>query len=203
MKTVEKSSFISIKTLYEIKRVVFDFLRIDSFCVFLEKKTRIRPNHITVFNWLFGGLALYYLYFNHVGFLIVMIIHVLLDNLDGYYARSRGLQTKLGEGLDHLGDFIYGELFLLKGWLVYQDWWILLAMGLFFAEGAILIKWGLYREKFPWRAYIFFFIFGYYKLGLAAQVICQPLSFLVFLWFRRRFEKKMKIIDSTSSFKPV
>lgn len=186
MQSVKRGNFVTIYTLYEIKRLIFDFLKIDVFCEFLEKKTFIRPNHITIFNWSLGLLALYFLHLNHAAFVTAFLIHVLLDNLDGYYARSRNLKTDVGECLDHVGDFVFGELFLLKSWFIFGHWWVLVAMGTFFLEAVVVVKSGLMHDKFPWRLFLYFFVFGYYELGLLFQVVCQPLFFVIFVilrWF--------------------
>lgn len=147
----------------------------------MEKKTFIRPNHITAVNWLIGLIALYLLFRNHNGFVIFVVINFLLDNIDGYYARSRGLTSKLGEYFDHVGDFILGELLLFKSWIFFGDWWILLAMLTFLIEAMVVVKLGFAHQKFPTRIFILFFVLGWYKLGLQVQIVYQPAMFVFFL----------------------
>lgn len=179
-----KKSYVklfSLWGLYEAKRVMLSWTGAEKFCQFLEEKTPIRPNHITVFNWLIGILAFYLLFRSHWGFVVVILIHYLLDNLDGYYARIRGLSSKLGEYLDHVGDIVFGELFMLKTYLFLGDWWIILGMITFILEAIIVYRIGLAKDKFPSRIFVDFYIFGFYKLGIWVQVIYQPLAFVAFL----------------------
>jgi phosphatidylglycerophosphate synthase len=170
-----------LQTLYEFKKVVFSRIGVDDWCKFLKEKTFIRPNHITVFNWVVGLLALYVVFESYWLFVVMMVIHFLLDNLDGYYARNRGMETNLGDFLDHAGDVVFGVLFMIKSYLVMGEWWILLAIVCFLVEVVVLYKMKLLKDKFPSRVFLIFFLFGLYRWGLLFQVVYQPFSLLLFI----------------------
>lgn len=74
---------------------------------------RITPNTITIFSFLFVLLSMKYLYNdNYWMFCIFYILSYWFDCIDGNYARTYGLTSKLGDWLDHMTD-IFGFLGIL------------------------------------------------------------------------------------------
>jgi len=66
------------------------------------------PNVITIINIIPSCISLYYLYNkNFILFYIFLIIHIILDCLDGHVARKYNKQTYIGGILDAVTDFLY------------------------------------------------------------------------------------------------
>ncbi len=77
-------------------------------------KTAITPNMITVFNFLVGGIAIYFAYKEKfLMFLIVMQTYAILDNLDGMLARYTDNSTEFGRRLDIVADTLFYNLCLV------------------------------------------------------------------------------------------
>lgn len=180
---------ITLLDIHQKKMGVLEKMGVGSVCDWLEKRTLIRPNHITLFNLLIGAGACLSL-FNDVrltsGLIILMMI---IDGFDGYYAVRNNLTTKLGEMLDHGGDLIIGTTMLLKSYWYFGDWWLILLPIMFVGEWMLILKNGWSDIKFPERDFIYLFIFGWYWAGLVAQLIFQPLILLIFLVNRTRSAK--------------
>ncbi len=96
-------------------------------------KVRITAHVMTVFSFIAGLFALYYLFENNLLFILFAAIHLLGDGLDGLIARVEEQQQRkrsepFGKFLDHVfndGGFII--LILLKtGWYL-QDYYAYLA----------------------------------------------------------------------------
>ena len=181
---------LSLDGLYEIKQEWFAKLRMDRLCEFLEKKTCIRPNHITLFNFFLGAASLLLVFRYPLAFSVLMVLHFALDNLDGYYARTRKIKTTTGKYIDHAVDFVLGIAFLVVSALYFNQplVWILLLM--FSGEMLIILGMGAAKEKFPSRIFLVFYIFGWYWEGLVAQAIVEPISFLIFLTHRQMKKKR-------------
>jgi len=171
--------------LYEVKGEVFKRLKVAKFCLFLEKNTFIRPDHITVFNFFLGVFGLVLLFKNPLALSILLIVHFMLDNLDGYYARVRKIQSRYGRYIDHVADFIIGVLYLIVSAAHYGEAWMWILLMLFCGEMFILLGLGSAEDKFPSRVFLIFYIFGWYRLGLVVQAIVQPLSFVQYLAVKR------------------
>jgi len=171
----------SLKYWYGIKRRLFGYFKVDKLIEFLEKDTFIRPNHITVVNFLVGLVAMYFLYVDLWWFSFLLIVCFILDNFDGYYARNRNLVTEWGKRLDHTSDFLIGFGYLVKSLLFYKEEWIAVVVLMFVFEMILIIKMKIWEEKFPTRVFLPFFYFGLYKMGLIAQLIIQPILFVGFL----------------------
>ncbi|MBI2465190.1 CDP-alcohol phosphatidyltransferase family protein [Candidatus Shapirobacteria bacterium] len=116
---------INLLDIHQKKMEVFEKTGIGNWCDWLEKRTWIRPNHITVVNLMVGWAATMSL-FNDVGQTSgLIILMMMLDGFDGYYAVRNNLKTKMGEVLDHGGGYMaIGVAMLLKSYWHYGEWWI-------------------------------------------------------------------------------
>ena len=140
----------------------------------------ITPNILTAISVILGLLAIYFLFNTESLFILFLLLHLILDALDGTYARSLNLKSKLGDILDHGGDLLIGSLLLFKVAYVLGGLWIALPW-LFLLEAAVLSRFSLLDKKFPSRNFVFFFLLGFYSFGMYFQLIFQPLSFVLFL----------------------
>ncbi|PKN02422.1 hypothetical protein CVU76_00025 [Candidatus Dojkabacteria bacterium HGW-Dojkabacteria-1] len=141
---------------------------------------KITPNFLTGVSVLSGLLAIYFLFINQAVFICLIVLHIILDALDGTYARSLKLKSLLGDFLDHGGDLLIGSLLLFKVANFLGGAWVILPW-LFLFEASVLARLSLLDKKFPSRNFIYFFLFGLFELGMLFQVILQPISFLLFL----------------------
>ena len=74
----------------------------------------ISANLITLFSFVMGVLAIYYLFTNQFLFILFTILHLIGDGLDGVIAKVAKKETKQGYLLDHLSDRVVALLNLLK-----------------------------------------------------------------------------------------
>jgi phosphatidylglycerophosphate synthase len=170
----------SLDGIHHIKHTIFSRIHIDPLVTLLYK-AGVHPNHITIFNILIGLIALWGLFvWPWYWVSLLLILHFFLDNLDGYLARTRNLGTKLGDILDHGGDFLLGCLFLAKNSYHYQLWWMWLSLALFILTEIIILNRKWHHETFPSRINMIGYLFGSYYISMIVQVIFQP---LIFLWF--------------------
>lgn len=93
-------------------------------------KMGISANLMTGISFLLGLGAVYFLFTNYWLFLILGILHLLADGLDGVIARA-SQETKLGKHLDHFSDRIIELLLLIKIYLYLQDYYVLIVIALF------------------------------------------------------------------------
>ena len=193
-------AFASLTGLYELKMEIFRRLRMDLLCEILEEKTFIRPDHITVFNFLLGGVGLLLLFKYPLGFSMLLIVHFFLDNLDGYYARTRKVQTIYGRYIDHVVDFILGVLYLSVSASYFGEPWMWILLVMFCGEMLLLLGMGEAENKFPSRIFLIFYVFGWYRLGLFIQAFQQPLAFLGF-WISRRVRGNKEEIGGGSGIR--
>ena len=71
------------------------------------------PNMITTLSFIFGFIALYSLY--NKKYVLAAIFHImsyLFDCLDGNYARTYNMETKIGDLYDHIKDTVYCVLLI-------------------------------------------------------------------------------------------
>jgi hypothetical protein len=180
---------ITLLDIHRRKKKIFERMGLGVLCDWLQKRTFIRPNHITLIN-LFVGVGACVSLFNDLrltsGLIILMM---LIDGFDGYYAVRNNLKTKTGEILDHGGDLIIGVIMLIKSYWYFDEPWIIL-LPIFFIGEWLLIWWNEWQEeKFPERDFIYLFIFGWYWQGLVVQLVMQPMILGYFLFNRMRGAK--------------
>lgn len=92
-------------------------------------KARITPNQITIANFLNGFLIFGLIaYRQYLPAALLIQLYLFLDILDGNLARYRGMSTKLGGVLDHIGDrLFYNGVILVIGLTTSVHWiWIVL-----------------------------------------------------------------------------
>lgn len=90
----------------------------------------IKANHLTALS-LFSGLTATYFLFNHYFlFVLLVLLHLCFDGLDGVVARLTKTTTK-GKYFDLLSDSTVTFLAILKVGIYLQDFYAYLAAGLF------------------------------------------------------------------------
>jgi len=93
-------------------------------------KLKLTANHLTFFSFLFGLLAAYFLFQNHTLFIIFIILHLLIDGLDGVLARLTK-PTLFGNYFDHLTDQVIAFLLLLRIYFYLNDYYVIIVLSLF------------------------------------------------------------------------
>ena len=91
----------------------------------------ISANLITLFSFVMGVLAIYYLFTNQFLFILFTILHLIGDGLDGVIAKVAKKETKQGYLLDHLSDRVVALLNLLKLSFFFGGNYMYLVSGLF------------------------------------------------------------------------
>jgi len=103
---------------------------------FVNKK--ISANMMTYASLIFGVMAALFLFKNFWFFFLFALLHFLSDGLDGVIARIRG-PTLRGKYFDYLTDRAVTLLLLLKVWVYLDQWYVLIAIGLFLIVQSIHI----------------------------------------------------------------
>lgn len=92
-------------------------------------KLKISANLMTFFALILGLLAVYFLFQNHLLFIIFAVLHVLADAADGLIARLTK-PTKFGKYLDFFTDRLIEYLLILKLYLFLNDYYVILILAL-------------------------------------------------------------------------
>lgn len=165
---------ISFDTMYGFKNKLFSVLFLDK----IFKKLAdlgLKPNHITIISIFCGVFSAPQLIFNHTLYIWFFLTHMILDNFDGYLARSTNQQSKLGDELDHVGDISIGVLILLFSFPFANNFLLSAFIIWHIFEYLILRKFNLLQYKFPTRYYAFFFIFKLFNLGIIVSIVVELL----------------------------
>ena len=93
-------------------------------------KLGISANMMTTFSLLIGLVAVYFLFTNHLLFVILATAHIIADGLDGLIAKA-SKETKFGKYFDLLTDRTITFLVLLKITLYLQDYYFFIIFGLY------------------------------------------------------------------------
>lgn len=102
----------------------------------------VTANILTSGSLVAGILAIFFLFQNHLLFVIFSLLHLLIDALDGVVARL-SKETKLGKYFDYFSDRLVTFLALVKiGWVL-EEYYSYLALGLY-----VLAQSGYVLSKF-------------------------------------------------------
>ncbi len=85
------------------------------------RRLGITANHLTFLSLVFGILSLWFLFSDHLYFVIFGVIHLILDTFDGVLARATS-STRFGAYFDSSVDNGLVVLVLLKSFVVLGDW---------------------------------------------------------------------------------
>ena len=181
---------VNLDVLHKFKTKVLDQIGAEKLLDLFER-FKIEPNHLTLAGHIFGFSSIFFLFENHIYFAILLSVHLILDGLDGYYARSRKKETKLGNFLDHGGDFTRTVLILTKAYffLPYQP----LILGIIivqFLELFIIAKNNLGKYVFPNGVFLYFFIIKQYYLGLLVHTIYLPCAFYLIFRLKKQYNQR-------------
>ncbi len=96
----------------------------------------IRANYVTALSLLSGLLAAYFVFYSYFLFLLLALLHLFFDALDGVVAHGQG-KTTAGAYFDIGTDTFISFLFVLKaGWYLH-DYFAYLVAGLFFLASLV------------------------------------------------------------------
>jgi len=94
-------------------------------------KLKIHPNVMTTFSLLSGLAAAYFLFTNYIAFLVLVLVHLFADAIDGVMARAAGKETKLGKYFDLVSDRLVNLAILIKIAFFLQDYYVVLVVVFF------------------------------------------------------------------------
>ena len=123
----------------------------------------ITANQLTTLGHFLGLLSVYFLFNNHLVFVILFSLHLSVDAFDGVVARLTK-QTVFGNYYDHIGDQVIAFSLLLRIYTYLADYYILIVLGIFIITNTIYF---LSKMKTP-------VIFVRSVVGIA--LMCFPLS---------------------------
>ena len=99
-------------------------------------KIGVSANVMTFFSLLLGLGAVYYLFFNYWLFVLLAVLHLCADAMDGVIARVAGA-TLFGKKFDFAVDQLIVILVMVKlGWFL-QDYYAYVAAGLYFVANLV------------------------------------------------------------------
>ena len=84
------------------------------------QKLGITANHLTLFSFLLGLAAVWFLFDNHFYFVLFGLLHLCFDSLDGVLARATKA-TAFGTSFDTLSDNVLVILLLVKSHAVFDN----------------------------------------------------------------------------------
>lgn len=173
--------FLSHEKSYKIKEKLFKKYQIDDFFIKLDH-IGINASILTICSIGSIYLSVFTLFTNQPLFITGVFLHLFFDALDGYSARVNKKNSRLGEFLDHGGDFSSGIFMLVKTYAVLHTPLALIALILFISEllAIYIFKW---KYHFPPRFFMFLFLFEWYIPGLIVQILYTPLAF-IFSYFK-------------------
>lgn len=178
----EITKLFELKTQHLFIKRAFDILGVNKWCKFLWK-LGIYPNALSIISVILGWGAAYYLFISHHLFIALLSLHVFVDMIDGYYAREVNNTTKTGLFLDRFGDFSIYIAMLIKSFFYLNTgtvYYLLLIMTL---HMLFVVRYGLLDKLPSNRIFIYFYMFGYYHLGLAIMALLQTITYLKLLKF--------------------
>ncbi|MBL7051401.1 CDP-alcohol phosphatidyltransferase family protein [Candidatus Woesearchaeota archaeon] len=134
----------------------------------------VSPNIMSGFCFIFGLIAVYFLFVNHFLFVIFMLLHLLADKLDGVIARATNKVSKKGEWLDYLIDTVIAILLLLKSVFYLNEFFVILVLFYFILHHGIFI--GTRNRKYLVGSRTFlcvFYIVGWFNVGLFISIVAS------------------------------
>lgn len=134
---------------------------------------RPSPNAISVFGFIVGAYSVWLLFQNmYWWFVLVMLISVLLDGVDGAYARHTGQSSEHGANLDRFIDVsLMAAMYVGLTWYIH-DWRWLFGLGLY---GVVLLIDTVTPKQmpiFPGRMALFVpVVFGFPRIGFIVLIV--------------------------------
>ena len=97
----------------------FDFLFRP--LIVILKKLKIKPPYISVISFIFGITSVFFLYSNHILFLVFALMHLFLDKLDGALARYTQNVTESGRWFDYILDSLVLFFLLVRSYMFFPS----------------------------------------------------------------------------------
>jgi len=102
--------------------------KLDPFGKFLLK-IKISANLMTLISLILGLISVYFLFQNHLYFIIFGVLHLIADGLDGVIARV-SQPTKFGQYFDFSTDRLIEYLIIIKLYFFLNDYYVLIILTL-------------------------------------------------------------------------
>lgn len=101
-------------------------------------KAGLTANWITLLSFFCGIIAAYFLFTDHLLFMLFAALHLLGDGIDGVVARL-GRPDPKGKYYDHLNDHSISLILLLKIFIYLEDYYVLLVIAMFLISQAVYL----------------------------------------------------------------
>jgi len=153
-------------------------------------KLKIRAVYLTIVAFLVGVAAVYFLFRNQMFFFLLGVLHLFLDGLDGVVARASNSDSRLGAHIDNISDRLILVLVLVKSYFYFNDYFILVVLGLYVLHHLIYALSDL-KGKVSYSRFLTMVIYflGFYTLGFFAVGILSlyGLSLQFNSWVKKKF----------------
>jgi phosphatidylglycerophosphate synthase len=103
-------------------------------------KVGVNPLHLTILSFIFGLGSAFFLFSNHFLFAVFILMHLLLDKLDGSLARYSDKVTLKGKWLDYILDSCVLLILLIASYFMFPS----ASKNFFFTRTFVLITIVLY-----------------------------------------------------------
>ncbi len=150
-------------------------------------RCHISANIMTAISFLVGLAAVYFLFHNHLYFILLGLLHLTLDGLDGVIARA-STPTLFGKHFDNASDQLIGIFLLLKIAFVTQDYAVYLITAIVFLGQLFYVLSKLTAPAFFSRMSLMFLLFFNQVVPgfLVAGVIGLYTLAMQLVWILRR-----------------
>lgn len=153
-------------------------------------RLRIKAVYLTTAAFLFGAVAVYFLFRNQLYFVLLGVLHLFLDGLDGVVARASNSDSRLGAHFDNISDRLILVLVLIKSYFYFNDYFILVVLGIYVLHHLIYALSDL-KGKVSYSRFLTLILYflGFYTLGFFAVGILSlyGLSLQFNSWIKKKF----------------
>ena len=153
-------------------------------------KLKIKPNYITILAMIMGIIAVYYLFRNNTYFVILIVIHLVLDALDGVVARANNNTSRFGAHLDNISDRLILILVLIKSYYRFNDYFVLVVLAIYLLHHLIFALTNLEgKVSYSRSLVLIIYCFGFYEFGffLVGVLSLYGLSQQFNQWIKKKF----------------
>ncbi len=153
-------------------------------------KLKIKPIYLTILAFILGVVAVYFLFRNHLYFVIFGILHLIIDGLDGVVARVGNSTTRFGAHLDNISDRLVLILALIASYRYFNDYFILIVLVFYVLHHVIYalsdLKGTVSYSRFAVLILYFlgFYVGGYFLVGILSL---YGLSQQFNSWVKKKF----------------
>ncbi len=129
---------IDLQRFGEIKQKFFDSIQLGKLILWTYKHLRLTANHLTILSQIFHIYSVIFLFEHQYLFILSYSFHILIDGIDGYYAKVTNSTSNVGNILDHGGDFLGSMALLIRTLIFFPNLLSITAIGIYILTWIII-----------------------------------------------------------------